>query len=117
MLAELGRLRTRFPKLQMPEGMLKVYVTPPASPDACVFAQTTDCFPSDFERRITPCQFGGDPDCSSCGCITSAGLEAIASHRIPVGRIFYASLAVGRVAARVRNGVSPREPAGVPPTM
>ena len=58
---------------------------PPKSPEECIFAQTTACFSSDFERRITPCQFGGNPDCSNCGCIASAGLEAIGRHRLKGG--------------------------------
>jgi len=76
-IAELRRLRPVFSKLQMLDGMLNVYAKPPASPDQCVFAQTTACYSSDLERRIMPCQFGGNPDCSNCGCIASAGLEAI----------------------------------------
>lgn len=106
-IADLRRLRPRFSKLQMLEGMLNVYATPPPSPDDCVFAQTTDCLSSDLARTITPCQFGGNPDCSSCGCLASAGLEAIGRHRlkgnIPVGRIFYASLRVGRTVERFRR--------------
>src|SRR5688572_29714321 len=113
-IAELRRLRPKYSKLQMLDGMLNVYATPPDSPEHCVFAQTTDCFSSDLERRIAPCQFGGKPDCANCGCIASAGLEAIGRHRlkggIPVGKIFYASLAVGKTMARVRNATS-REPA------
>lgn len=106
-IADLRRLRLSFSKLQLLDGMLNVYARPPESPDDCIFAQTTTCVSSDLERRITPCQFGGDPDCSNCGCIASAGLEAIGRHRIgagmiPVGRIFYASLQVGRTVARVR---------------
>jgi MoaA/NifB/PqqE/SkfB family radical SAM enzyme len=108
-IADLRRLRPRFSKLQMLDGMLNVYAKPPASPDECVFAQTTECYSSDLARRITPCQFGGNPDCSNCGCIASAGLEAISRHNlrggIPVGRIFYASLQVGRTVERVRNAV------------
>ena len=106
-IGELRRLNSQFSKLQTPEGLLNVYATPPASPEQCVFAQTTDCYSSDLARRITPCQFGGNPDCSNCGCIASAGLEAIARHRlrggIPVGRIFYASLQVGQTVKRIRN--------------
>jgi MoaA/NifB/PqqE/SkfB family radical SAM enzyme len=109
-ISELRRLRTMIPKLQMLDGMLNVYAKPPESPDQCVFAQTTECYSSDLERRITPCQFGGNPDCSNCGCIASAGLEAIGRHKlrggIPVGRIFYASLQVGRTVERVRNAAS-----------
>jgi MoaA/NifB/PqqE/SkfB family radical SAM enzyme len=106
-IAEIRRLRPHFSKLQMLDGMLDVYARPPRSPEECVFAQTTECISSDFERRITPCQFGGDPDCNNCGCVASAGLEAIGRHRlkggIQVGRIFYASLHVGRTVARLRS--------------
>jgi sulfatase maturation enzyme AslB (radical SAM superfamily) len=106
-IADLRRLRTRFSKLQMLDGMLNVYANPPASPEECIFAQTTECLSSDLERRISPCQFGGNPDCSNCGCIASAGLEAIGRHRLPGGirveRVFYASLAVGRAVRRVRQ--------------
>jgi len=109
--ADLRQLRPRYSKLQMLDGMLNVYARPPRSPDQCIFAQTTECFSSDLERRIAPCQFGGKPDCENCGCIASAGLEAIGRHRLrgglPVGKIFYASLAVGRTVGRLRNTVSP----------
>ena len=119
-IADLRRLRLQFSKLQMLDGMLNVYAAPPDSPANCIFAQTTDCYSSDLERRITPCQFGGKPDCSSCGCIASAGLEAIGRHRlkggIPVGKIFYASLKVGQTVERLRGrtAVQPR-PAPVQP--
>ena len=106
-IADLRRMRTRFSKVQMLDGMLNVYAKPPASPEACPFAQTTECYSADLNRRITPCQFGGNPDCSNCGCIASAGLEAIARHRLrgglPVGRIFYASMGVGKAMRRIRR--------------
>jgi sulfatase maturation enzyme AslB (radical SAM superfamily) len=120
-IADLRRLRPEIPKLQLPDALLNVYADPPKSPSECIFAQTTECFSADLERHITPCQFGGDPDCVNCGCMASAGLEAIGRHRlpggIPVGRIFYASLRVGRAAARVRSamfggGSVARPPAG-----
>ena len=109
-IADISRMRKNYSKLQMLDGMLKVYAKPPESPEDCIFAQTTECFSSDLERRITPCQFGGKPDCRNCGCIASAGLEAIGRHRlkggIPVGKIFYASLAVGRTIAKVRGAIA-----------
>jgi len=108
-ISELRRLMPQIRKLQMLDGILKVYAKPPASPEQCVFAQTTQCYSSDLERRIMPCQFGGNPDCANCGCIASAGLEAIGRHKlrggISVGRIFYASLQVGKTIERVRNAV------------
>jgi hypothetical protein len=106
-VTELRAIRLRYSKLLMLDGMLNVYAKPPASPSECVFAQTTHCLSSDLERRITPCQFGGNPDCNNCGCIASAGLEAIARHTLPgnirVGRIFYASLKVGQAVSRARR--------------
>jgi MoaA/NifB/PqqE/SkfB family radical SAM enzyme len=106
-IADLRRLRPQFSKLQLPDALLAVYAQPPKTPAECIFAQTTECFSADLTRRITPCQFGGDPDCVNCGCMASAGLEAIGRHRlgggIPVGRIFYASTRIGRTVARLRS--------------
>jgi MoaA/NifB/PqqE/SkfB family radical SAM enzyme len=106
-IEELRRLRPIAPKLEMFDGALAAYATPPASPADCAFARTTECLSADLQKKITPCQFGGDPDCSSCGCIASASLEAISRHRLPGGlpvrRIFDASEATGRLVARVRG--------------
>ena len=106
-VTDLRRLRLKFSKLQLPEGLINVYATPPDSPDNCIFAQTTACYSSDLERHVTPCQLGGNPDCSNCGCMASAGLEAIGRHRlkggIPVGKIFYASMKVGKTIGRLRG--------------
>src|SRR5262245_53710332 len=91
-VADLLRLRTRFPKLQMPKGLIEAYASPPESPSDCVFARTTECVSADFNTPITPCQFGGTPDCSACGCMASAGLKWVAGHKlggfVPVGAIF-----------------------------
>lgn len=106
-IADLRQLRRRFSKLRMPDALLDVYAQPPRSPAECIFAQTTACLSADLERRITPCQFGGDPDCANCGCIASAGMEAIGRHRLrgglPIGRIFHASAKIGRAVARMRQ--------------
>ena len=118
-IADLRRLRLEISKLQLPDALLNVYADPPKSPSDCIFAQTTECFSADLERHITPCQFGGDPDCLNCGCMASAGLEAVGRHRlkggIPVGKIFYASLHVGRAAARIRSALSSGGPVTLPP--
>lgn len=113
-------LRPRFPKLRMPEGMIKVYLQPPATPADCTFARTTLCLSSDLDRRITPCQFGGNPSCEDCGCIASAGLDAVSRHRLPgglrVGAIFDASLGIGRAWATLRGrGEGKRRGAARPP--
>ena len=110
---ELMELRERFPKIQMPKGLLNAYLMPPESPDDCVFAQTTDCVSADLTTKITPCQFGGNPDCASCGCIASAGLKAVARHRLKggvrVGAIFENSLKVGNAVRNWRG--TPRDTA------
>ena len=104
-VADLLRLRARFPKLRLPKELIAVYADPPASPDDCLFAKMTTCVSADLSTRITPCQFGGEPDCVNCGCVASAGLEAISRHRLPgglsVGAVFDASRRVGNVFGRV----------------
>jgi hypothetical protein len=103
---DLMTLRLRYPKLEAPKGLIDVYANPPSSPDECVFARTTRSISADLTTRITPCQFGGAPDCNNCGCIASAGLAAVARHQlwgfIPVGKIFTGSLKVGDRVRRLR---------------
>src|SRR5437870_6835784 len=40
---DLMVLRTKYPKLKMPKGMIESYSLPPHSPDDCIFAKTTAC--------------------------------------------------------------------------
>jgi MoaA/NifB/PqqE/SkfB family radical SAM enzyme len=105
-VADLMALRLRYPKLEAPEGLINVYANPPESPDECVFARTTTSVSADLATRITPCQFGGAPDCSNCGCIASAGLAALARHQlfgfIPVGTLFTGSVRLGEQVRRLR---------------
>ena len=108
---QLKVLREKFAKLQMPRPLLEAYLEPPASPDECIFAQTTDCVSADLQTKITPCQFGGSPDCSSCGCMASAGLAAVGRHRlagvVPIDMLFAGSLRIGRsLASRRRADLS-----------
>ena len=105
-VSDLLALRLKFPKLAAPKGLLEVYAEPPQSPDECIFARTTTTLSADLKTRIEPCQFGGNPDCSECGCIASAGLAAVGRHRlfgvIPVGTIFEGSFRVGERLKRRR---------------
>jgi len=98
-VADLSRLRTRYAKLQLPEEFLRVYGVPPKSPEECLFSQLTTSVSADLETVITPCQFGGAPDCENCGCFASAGLAAISRYRvlgvIPVRAIFGGSTWIG----------------------
>jgi MoaA/NifB/PqqE/SkfB family radical SAM enzyme len=110
---DLMRLRTVYSKLRMPKGMIESYVAPPHSPRECVFALTTACVSADFKTPITPCQFGGNPDCANCGCIASAGLAAVGRHRLPggirVGAIFERSYRIGQRVNAVRDALVSRE--------
>ena len=114
-IAEMLVLRKAFPKLDMPEGLIRQFAAPPKSPQDCVFARTTQTLSADLKTKIVPCQFGGIPDCSSCGCIASMGLAAVAAHKLggilPVGAIFKASVEIG--LARARRNASP-SPAAAP---
>ena len=100
-------LRERYPKLQMQRQVLDAYLEPPASPGECIFARTTECISADLTTRITPCQFGGTPDCSSCGCMASAGLAAVGRHRlggmVPIDALFNGSIRVGEVISALRS--------------
>jgi sulfatase maturation enzyme AslB (radical SAM superfamily) len=104
-LDEIARLRPLFPKLYMPNVVLDGYRRPPKSPKECIFARTTFSITADLEGRITPCQFGGNPDCTQCGCIASAGLKSIGDYQLfgvlPVKSIFFASDRVGQTVSRM----------------
>jgi organic radical activating enzyme len=106
-IGDLLGMAPRYPKLRVPRALLHVYAEPPASPEECIFARTTTCLSADLERQITPCQFGGTPDCSQCGCMASAGLGAVGRHRLPggvqVGTLFEISERVGETVRSVRR--------------
>jgi organic radical activating enzyme len=114
-ITDMLSLRKDFPKLDMPEGMIRQFATPPLSPQDCVFALTTQTLSADLRTKIVPCQFGGNPDCASCGCVASMGLAAVAAHKlggiIPVGAIFKASVRIGRIRSESTVRVPPVEKA------
>jgi organic radical activating enzyme len=99
---ELERIRSQFPKLDAPDAVLRGFLEPPRSPQSCVFSQVTQCFTADLHTRVEPCQFGGRPVCSECGCIASAALASVANHRlgglVRVGDIFKVSRRFGQQA-------------------
>ncbi|MCS6806330.1 MAG: radical SAM protein [Acidobacteriota bacterium] len=106
-LSDLDRLRREFPKLYLPDEVIEGFRQPPASPADCMFARTTVNFTADLKTRISPCQFGGNPDCSQCGCIASAGLNSVGNYRLlgmlPIRTIYKASDYVGKTASRLLN--------------
>ncbi|HEX8071126.1 MAG TPA: radical SAM protein [Pyrinomonadaceae bacterium] len=110
-LEELFALRARFPKLYLPRLVLAGLRRPPQTPAECIFARTTLSFTADLKSRISPCQFGGNPDCAQCGCIASAGFKAVGEYRllgfVPVKSLYQASDAIGKTTARLRRAPRP----------
>jgi MoaA/NifB/PqqE/SkfB family radical SAM enzyme len=96
---ELQRLRPLYPILDMHSSCIEEFRNPPKSPEECIFARTTHTVSADLTTAITPCQFGGNPDCSQCGCIASMGLAAVGHHKVAgnltAGRIFMVSDRIG----------------------
>lgn len=111
-MEELLRLRVLYPKLDMQERVIKEIATPPQSPEECIFARTTQTISADLTTQITPCQFGGDPDCAQCGCIASMGLAAVGHFpvvgKLTAGQIFLASDGVGRTWQKMKRAFSPQ---------
>ena len=110
----LLRLRETSAKLDMPARVIREFLRPPASPERCVFAKTTRSISADFKTLVEPCQFGGDPDCSQCGCLASMGLAALGNHklagRVTIGDFLWTSQAIGGYVQRAGKWL--REPMG-----
>lgn len=111
---ELLGLRELYPKLDMAAAVIREFLDPPASPEKCVFAQTTLVLSADLKTRIGPCQFGGSPDCSQCGCIASMGLAAVGHHRLPTGialdSMMKASMRLGNIVKKITGAAEPEAP-------
>jgi len=110
-VAEIDGIRARLPKLRdMRTSVLEGYLHPPNNPASCIFAQTTACLSPDFTTRITPCQFGGKPDCTQCGCMASAALDAVGRYQLPggvkAGQLYWMSRKVGHGVRRLRGGAA-----------
>jgi MoaA/NifB/PqqE/SkfB family radical SAM enzyme len=106
-LEELIRLRKIYPKIHLPDLVVKGFRNPPSSPDDCIFSRTTLNITADLKGRITPCQFGGNPDCSQCGCMASAGLKAVGEYKlfgyVPLKSIYRVSDRFGKSLARINK--------------
>jgi MoaA/NifB/PqqE/SkfB family radical SAM enzyme len=103
--ADLPAMSRRYPKLMLPEGMARAFAAPPASPKECLFAKFSVNYTADLKTHVEPCVFGGDPDCSQCGCSISAGLHWIGGIKVAgplkVRHLAEASTATGAWVNRV----------------
>jgi len=91
----------------LPKQVIDGYRKPPKSPEECIFARTTLNLTANLENKVVPCQFGGTPDCSQCGCMASAGLAAVGDYQlfgsIPLRKIFNLSDNIGKTFKKVLN--------------
>jgi MoaA/NifB/PqqE/SkfB family radical SAM enzyme len=119
-ISDLRQLRLKYPTLDLPEAVIQEMQTPPKSPADCIFARTTETISADLRTQITPCQFGGDPDCEQCGCIASMGLAAVGHYRVAgqltAGQIFMASDRLGKSYRSLRSAFSRKLTVQAPPS-
>ncbi len=94
---ELPGLSKIYPKLTLPELMAQAFLEPPRDPSQCLFSRMSVNYTADFKTRVEPCIFGGDPDCSQCGCSISAGLHGIGGISV-LGPLKVKHLARGSIA-------------------
>ena len=102
---ELPPLRAPYPKLLMSDGLGKAFLDPPRNPDDCAFAKLSTNYTADLRTRVEPCIFGGNPDCSQCGCAISSGLHMLKTIKfagpVKVGHLLSGAIQVGRTANRI----------------
>jgi MoaA/NifB/PqqE/SkfB family radical SAM enzyme len=110
---ELPALRSRYPKLLANQGISQAIRVPPANPGECMFARMSTNYSADLTSRVEPCIFGGNPDCSQCGCAISSGLHWFKDFRlaglVKLDPIAKTSMAIGSVVGRLRRDYSPHE--------
>jgi MoaA/NifB/PqqE/SkfB family radical SAM enzyme len=98
---ELPKLKGKYPALILPHGATAAFAQPPASPHDCTFSRVSVNYSADLKTRVQPCFFGGNPDCSQCGCAVSAGLHWLGQQPVALGlrarHLIDASLAIGHV--------------------
>ena len=114
-IGDLLHMRESYPKLDMRTGAIREFAKPPQSPAECIFARTTITLSADLKTRITPCQFGGDPDCSQCGCMASMAMAAVGHYKIagfvPIRHIFETSARIGEIMSHfnAQRNARPRQ--------
>jgi MoaA/NifB/PqqE/SkfB family radical SAM enzyme len=107
LIALLPELCRRFPKLLIDSRTPTALAHPPASPRHCSFARMSINYSADLATRVEPCIFGGNPDCSQCGCAISVALHAIQDVKVKgpvrVRHLVNASTCIGATVNRFRR--------------
>jgi MoaA/NifB/PqqE/SkfB family radical SAM enzyme len=106
-LAEaIPALAREYPKFLITAGMAQALLDPPESPAECAFARISANYTADLRTRVRPCVFGGNPDCSQCGCAISSALHWITNEKLGPLRarhFFNRSLVIGAAMNRLRG--------------
>jgi hypothetical protein len=104
---ELPALAKQYPKLLFNENLAQAVLSPPKNPGDCVFAKLSANYSADLKSRVEPCVFGGNPDCSQCGCAISSGLHWIRTVTVAgplkVDHFIRGSINVGNAVNRLRS--------------
>jgi MoaA/NifB/PqqE/SkfB family radical SAM enzyme len=104
---DLPDLGSRYPKLLFHPGLARAFLRPPANPSDCLFAKMSANYSADLRSRVEPCVFGGNPDCSQCGCAASTGLHWVRSVKIAgslrVDHFVASSVRFGTMMSRLRS--------------
>ncbi len=110
---ELPSLQRRYPKLLANEGISRAIQVPPSNPRRCTFSRMSTNYSADLTTRVEPCIFGGDPDCSQCGCAISSGLHFLKDVRlaglVKLDHIVRTSISIGSAVGRLRRSYFPHE--------
>jgi MoaA/NifB/PqqE/SkfB family radical SAM enzyme len=99
-------LAKKYPKFLIKPGMARAILRPPSGPGDCAFARVSANYTADLRTRVEPCVFGGDPDCSECGCAISSALHWITNEKagpIAARHVLDASLRIGAAVARLKK--------------
>jgi organic radical activating enzyme len=121
LVSRIAGWKKKYPKLLIDSRWGLALLQPPKSPADCTFARMSVNYTADLKTRVEPCIFGGNPDCSQCGCAISIGLHSVQPVKIRgslrVGHLVQGSMKIGRVVNRLRPslGAADRWGAMTPP--
>lgn len=108
---ELPRLRALYPKLLTPQGYAQALLHPPTSPEKCTFSRLSKNYSADLKTHVEPCVFGGDPDCSQCGCSASAAAHFVSEIKVAgplkAKHLLHGSMRIGSAMARLQRVAIP----------
>jgi MoaA/NifB/PqqE/SkfB family radical SAM enzyme len=104
----LPQLKRQYPAILLIREMEQAILSPPSNPGECVFSKMSVNYSADLKSRLEPCFFGGNPDCSQCGCAISTSLHQIGKRKlagpVTVNHLMKASIAVGSVINHLMPG-------------